>query len=695
MILVLLLTSCSALCDHARVSPTDAHAAMLTDTAEIAIRTYQTLEGLFNYYWKPDPLNNKIKFLFVCGQVGGWGQTHAEDQCSCDASKACVNCYRWYDAVALESVANYGIYTGTKNHSEMADVTYDHSPYNGDWGAKCTFIDDFTWYGIAYLRVYEWLQASSFDSISTPCRFLVTPYYFLIPSPCLFCLLCVHVHVQDPKWLERSLSLYKWVWQNGWDESCGGFWWTSCETSKFKDSITIVEALHFSAKLAHMFPNESHYLQDSEKIWNWFFSFDNGYGLMSDAYLVSTGAIPEKCCNSTSSDSYSRCHNTGMSGTSYNQGLLMSSSAYLYLLTGNITYLKVGLRLVDAIIQNYTTSDGILIDEPRSYQSFVGSCWAGADPGGDWYSFNGIFMMHLGYFVDLLSHNGNIPIATLQQIQTLVNKTSSSAWNKSAVWPPFGNNDVCNIGVSPADTSARYPKFHWWWRQKETLQTIPPDPKYFFHRRKLRCVSTNGSKPLWMGKVKKEKNCMEKCKHNTECLIYQFKIAGSALEFKKTNCWLWSFNRSAHACQNNDVNFNIGIKRPVGNATCSGHCNSKEPLNVDHGVCYCDSNCSVHMDCCLDYADHCKALKPLLCQGTCGDLTPRPIPRGGYCWCFDGCNGWFTDNNSDGSCCSDYPQECMHVDMSTCLDARTQGSALNLFLAQLKISSIKIGLGKN
>lgn len=125
-----------------------------------ASRAYLTLEGLFNYYWKSDPLAQKIKFFFVCGQVGGWGELHEEDVCSCNNPKSCVNCYRWYDAVALESVATYGIYTNTKNHSEVAEVIFDHSPYNGNWDAKavCTFIDDFCWYGIAYLRVYEWLK---------------------------------------------------------------------------------------------------------------------------------------------------------------------------------------------------------------------------------------------------------------------------------------------------------------------------------------------------------------------------------------------------------------------------------------------------------------------------------------------------------------------------------------------------------
>ena len=492
------------------------------------------------------------------------------------------------------------------------------------------------------------------------------------------------VPLQDQAWLDRSLALYEWAWRYGWDNTCGGFWWTNCNNQMFKDSITIVEMLHFSSKLAHMFPNETRYLTDSMRIWNWFYSFDDGFGLMSDKYLVSTGAIPEKCCNSTAK-SYSRCHNTRLPGTSYNQGLLMSSTAYLYLRTRNTTFLNIGLRLLAAVLANYTTSEGLLVDEPRSYQSYEGSCWAGADPGGDWYSFNGIFMLHLSYFAELLVQNRSMEPNVLESVRSLVNKTSEAAWNRSAVWPPFTDVDGCQLGVAPEDTNATLPKFHWWWGKEVTTQIIPPDPKYFFHRRKLRCTATKGSAPLWTGTLAKEKMCMQKCKSNASCLKYQFKIGDA----KKTNCWLWSFNRSTHTCRTNDQNFNLGIKRPVGSATCAGQCGNKQPFVIDEGHCYCDSSCAQHMDCCLDYADHCQPPGPLLCKGQCGDLTPKPIPQGGYCWCFDGCNGWFTDNNSAGSCCSDYPQQCMIMTaMPTCLDGRSQGSALGLFLAQLRLATI-------
>lgn len=121
-----------------------------------------TVRGLFHYYWSTDPYHPDAKFFFVCGQVGGGGG-QLWNKCGCSNPVACLECYRWYDAVQLESVATYGIYTGTQMFNDTADHIYNHSPYNAKWNAitGCTFIDDFTWYAIAYLRVYEWLKVGA------------------------------------------------------------------------------------------------------------------------------------------------------------------------------------------------------------------------------------------------------------------------------------------------------------------------------------------------------------------------------------------------------------------------------------------------------------------------------------------------------------------------------------------------------
>ena len=81
------------------------------------------------------------------------------------------------------------------------------------------------------------------------------------------------------------------------------------------------------------------------------------------------------------------------------------------------------------------TTAGVLRDEMRSGRTYNGQCQGGADPGGDWYSFNGIFMLHLAYFTEITAEKNALSNATLQQIKTFVQRTSDSAWNNSAVWP--------------------------------------------------------------------------------------------------------------------------------------------------------------------------------------------------------------------------------------------------------------------
>ena len=483
--------------------------------------------------------------------------------------------------------------------------------------------------------------------------------------------------LQDEKWLNRSIDLYNWAWENGWDDPCGGFWWSTWPGQQFKDSVTIMEMLHFSSKLAFMYPKDSDYIKHAEKIWNWIYSFNNGTGLLTEKNLVSTGAMPELCCNSSTKILLKKCYSSKLSGTSYNQGLLLSSSAYLYSLTANEVYLDTGVKLLNAVLQNYTTTDGILIDEPRSGQTFRSQCVGGADPGGDWYSFNGIFMLHLAYFSDILSAkkalNGNM----LAKIKMFVQNTSDAAWARSAVWPPFKEEDACDAGVK---SKSNFPKFHWWWGEEKTRQILPPDSGLYLHKTYLRCVGAGTQ--LWDGPMYTEDKCEKKCSKNKLCSKYLFST-------DQYHCWIWSYNRTNHICNQTDSDFNVGVKRPLGHASCKGICGSHKPQKLKHGVCYCDSNCTKHLDCCLDYAEECVQDSDYLsCQGFCKKAHAQAIRGGGYCWCFDGCNPNFTDNNSMGSCCPDYPEKCLGVNMPTCMDARSQGSALNLFLAHLKISNL-------
>ena len=148
--LVLLFTVLSAFSCAAQLHPTPANATF---------RAQQALGGLISYYWQQDPYAKDVRFFFSCAQIGTVGDTK---HCSCYVQKPCVTCYRWWDAIALEAIANHGIYTNSTVNSNIADTIFAYSPYNKDWNAtaECTFVDDFAWYGIAYLRVYEWLKVN-------------------------------------------------------------------------------------------------------------------------------------------------------------------------------------------------------------------------------------------------------------------------------------------------------------------------------------------------------------------------------------------------------------------------------------------------------------------------------------------------------------------------------------------------------
>merc|ERR1711879_626828 len=76
------------------------------------------------------------------------------------------------------------------------------------------------------------------------------------------------------------------------------------------------------------------------------------------------------------------------------------------------------------------------------------------------------------------------------------------------------------------------------------------------------------------------------------------------------------------------------------------------------------------------------------CEYNSVNLPYRAIPGGGYCWCDDGCE----DDEVD-SCCPDYAAQCGEAPDPgnqdiLCMDARSHGSALGLFLANLRVTEL-------
>eukprot|EP00118_Oscarella_pearsei_P021414 m.240067 g.240067 ORF g.240067 m.240067 type:complete len:120 (+) comp40192_c0_seq8:763-1122(+) len=101
------------------------------------------------------------------------------------------------------------------------------------------FVDDFAWYSLAYLRMFDLTGGD--------------------------------------KWRQRAAAIHDWAYKYGYDrrqrnnsvEQCGGFWWNLQIWKRFKNSIRIVEVLHIAARLTTTITpavNRSHYLDSAISI---------------------------------------------------------------------------------------------------------------------------------------------------------------------------------------------------------------------------------------------------------------------------------------------------------------------------------------------------------------------------------------------------------------------------------------------
>ena len=741
----------------------------------------------------PDPaaVNKPAQFYFSCGQIGGLGGhnqvgTVSPDKCQCESDWmfGCTSCYRWWSAVALEASVNYCIATGLPWNSTglCGDVfnrsvsMWAHAPYNKYWDGSISavYVDDFTWYALAYLRVYDWTG--------------------------------------DEVWRDRAVGLHDWAWKYGWDQrvvrstndTCGGFWWSLWPQWPFKNSITIVEMLHTATKIASTFDdtsNRTKFTDSALRIWKWIFSFDEGLGLFASNGVMSTGAVPEWCCSplgeaqgSNLTNPSPACSNSRAPGRSYNHGLLMSSAAFLYDITKDKHYFDVAMQLLAAASQNLTDNSGAIADAQRGSRVFdSGRCACGSDPGSDFFSFKGVFTAHLAYFANTLNSSGVLSADAHSKLISMVKQSSDDAWSKSATFPPFDKTgDTCNpiptkefFVDKTTSTNTSYPKFHWWWSNNNASIETPPDAGLWFSRDGLwRSYSSkntsHGPSPLlWSGQIDSINECQDMCALNTSCVKYMhstsaifasngpltdntcpcltcqgkhcsypecawcgtladkscptknstgcYTTAPAACsctepspppEPSTTNCWLYrSFvgNRShGEACVTMKTGFQVVTKRPPPtsrnqpSSSCRNQCgnSSIERSTSEQAVpCFCDEACPRHLDCCLDYVEHCSPSEEQhpTCVGRCHsdnqrtaenagirtDAAAVPIRGGGYCYCDPSCGNIFTDNNSYGGCCGDYPSVCGGSDRDpVCFDARTQGSALHLFVAHHVIESL-------
>jgi len=373
-------------------------------------------------------------------------------------------------------------------------------------------------------------------------------------------------------------------------------------------------------------------------------------------------------------------------GYSYNQGLYLSAAAHLYQATKNTDYLRRTGRLVDAILQNSTDANGLLKDVPRGQPSYLEPpCVEGQDPGGDWYSFKGAFMMHLGYFMTIAGRSA-LNISQVQRVVSFVRKNADAVWTNASVVGSM-SGDVCSTAQSAALGEVRMFHWEWDWGVHPTPAPPPADPSSFFTKAGLRATGVDG-----IAGTRSASNCQKKCAADANCHSYTY--ADSETSGFSEDCWLCSFDRTGPgSCDfEEDLSFVTGIKRPspsiLGGGTCSAN-DCGKPVAKDLGnnqTCFCDEECTTHFDCCLNFASVCPAASASCKAETCHTIGASAIPGGGYCFCDDACS---TDMHN---CCPDFSSVCGAGPTPTghlCMDARAHGSAVNLFLTDWVLSELQ------
>ncbi|KAL1504220.1 hypothetical protein AB1Y20_010629 [Prymnesium parvum] len=556
----------------------------------------------------PSGAGSAASLFFACGQIGGSAPPAAHaaaSQCLCqsDWPFACENCYRWWSAVAAEASIDLALAAKLPPASAaggriaaLVESMWTHAPYNGRWDASArpTWVDDFAWYALAYLRMFDWTG--------------------------------------ERKWRERSAEIFWWAKRYGWDTrlaegggECGGFFWNLHRDEHYKDSISIVELLHVASRLAASASSateRAEYLEEAEAVWAWLFAFDGGRGLLAENGIMSTGAQPEWCCAATAAASGGggRCFNSRVAGMSYNHGILLSSAGLLFNLTARPAFRDAAARLLSSAHANLSDSSGAIADVQRGSrsQSLSCNCSRGFDPGTDFFSFKGIFAAHLSYFATTMAASGALSRGMHSQLMSLVQTSSDNAWTRSAAWPPFSTQDRCSppessAGFHAAASSAAPPKFHWWWSSEVAPMLTPPDPRLYFTRQGLRCTYSTS---IWSGNASLEE-CQRQCSTRAACATFMHVLNSSV------TCFLFPLYNGAdredgaacgYAEGPSPEAYTVGAKRPPGSgqeASCAGRCvnaGSSYTFSVDGShSCHCDAACTRHMDCCLDYVHTCIA----------------------------------------------------------------------------------------
>ena len=449
-----------------------AHAA----EASAADRVDAALSGLQRYFF-----DDAGSFWKACGQNGGLGKAPSNFDCKCEVtSPFCKNCYRWWMAVTVQSLL--GIHAAVPDHPSLnttkaiVDTFRRKSPYTTHANPAWAYIDDYVWY------VLMWLDVHGSAALG------------------------------EGRDLTDADDTMELMTQWGADP-CGGIHWMYPDVDPRKNAITTLEAVQASAQLATAlkFRRPIRAREHRQRALAYWRFFQGVHLLGDDPVLVHDNVTGTAhglfhCCNGTTAP---LCEPRDTITWTYNQGMLLGAMSDLHKLTGDVSYLKTGAQVLDAVVTHLTRTDGqqtgksrgggaavaeveedaadeaassrepeagaggraaaaaattTVLREPKGVSLTLHShtCDATHDPsapaGGDLFSFKGVFFQHLPRF--LASAKDVLSPAQLAAARKLVGDSADAAWSHR-VLPPFSKDDVCNEHTDvPAGAP---PKFTWDW----------------------------------------------------------------------------------------------------------------------------------------------------------------------------------------------------------------------------------------
>lgn len=260
------------------------------------------------------------------------------------------NPYYWWEAgAAWGSLIDYWYYTGDETYNQdvkdsllhQVSPTYDYMPENQTHSEGN---DDQGFWGIAVMAAAE----KGFPN---------TP--------------------SEPQWAELAKSVFSSM-SSRWDtDNCGGglrwqiYSWNN--GYNYKNSVSNGCLFHLAARLAR-FTGESAYVEWADMVWNW----------MTDNQLIETSTDDWRVRDGASIES--DCKTISPQRWTYNAGLFLSGSAFMYNHTGDSKWLDRANHLWEG-------SKVFFINDEIMYE---GSCQISNRCNTDQRSFKGIFSRFLG-----------------------------------------------------------------------------------------------------------------------------------------------------------------------------------------------------------------------------------------------------------------------------------------------------------